>query len=441
MKKLAWLETYGCQMNVADSDLLGGRLEARGFSFAGEPGQADLVLINTCAVREHAEERVFGRLGELRKVKRGRPGMVLGVTGCMAQRLGAALLERAPHVDLVLGTGAYDRFFEILARQAATGRPQVDVAPGGTFTAAGHPRLEAGQLRTFLSIMEGCNKSCSFCIVPRTRGRERFKPLETILAECAALAGRGVREVTLLGQNINAWRQDSLRFADLLTAVNGVEGLVRVRFSTSHPVNTTVAMLEAMARADKVCEALQLPLQSGSDRVLGLMRRGYTLDRYRKLVATARSLMPTLALTTDIIVGFPGETDGDFEQTIEAMEEIRFDSAFMFAFSPRGGTRAAALPERVPREVAAERLQRVIALQRRVTAEKSRERVGGMEEVLVDGLHPRRAPALTGKTRTFKPVVFPGPPGWIGSLRRIRITGARGVTLYGEAADGTPPPA
>jgi tRNA-2-methylthio-N6-dimethylallyladenosine synthase len=359
----------------------------------------------------------------------------------MAQRLGTEIIERAPQVDLVVGTGAYGRIFEMLARLAATGEPQVDVAPGGDFAGPGRPRLEAGRIRTFVSIMEGCNKSCSFCIVPRARGRERYKPLEMIVAECAELAGRGVREITLLGQNINSWRQGKLRFADVLTAVNRVDGLVRIRFSTSHPINTDPLMLEAMARAGKVCEALQLPLQSGSDRVLALMRRGYSLDRYRKLAAMARSLMPGLALTTDIIVGFPGESDEDFELTVRAMEEIRFDSAFMFTFSPRRGTRASVLPDRVPREVADERLQRVIALQRRVTAETSRARVGGLEEVLVDGPHPRRAPALTGKTRTFKPAVFAGPPEWIGSLRRIRVTAARGVTLYGEAADGAPPPA
>lgn len=434
-KKSVYLETYGCQMNVNDSDVLASRFQLRDCRVVEHPEQADIILINTCAVREHAEERVFGRLGELKKYKKRRARVRLAVTGCMAQRLGAEILERAPHVDLVVGTGAYGRVFDLLQAAETTGESQVDLSFGQRFDEPERPRVAPGTIKTFVSIMEGCNKSCAFCIVPHTRGKERYKPLGAIRRECEELADGGVREITLLGQNINSWREGRYRFADVLTEVNQVRSLARIRFTTSHPINTDDRMLQAMAGADRVCEALQLPLQSGSDRVLALMRRGYTLDSYRALVARARELMPGLALSTDIIVGFPGETDDDFRRTVEAMEEFRFDSAFMFAYSPRRGTRAAAMADEIPAGVAAARLQEIIARQRRITGEISRSLIGRTEEVLVEAVWPRRAGALLGKTRTFKPVILDGPSGWIGRTVPVRITAAQGVTLQGQPLD------
>ncbi len=439
MGRSVYLETYGCQMNVNDSQVLAGRFQLQGCTVAPSAEAADLILVNTCAVREHAEEKVFSRLGQLRLLKQERPGLLLGVTGCMAQRLGAEIIERARYVDLVVGTGAYGNMFDLIQRVETTGESQVDLTFGERFTEIERPRLAEGETKTFLSIMEGCNKSCSFCIVPYTRGKERYKPLGMILREAEELVSRGVREITLLGQNINSWHDGDHRFADVLLETGRVPGLDRVRFTTSHPINTDRRMLEAMAASPAVCEHLHLPLQSGSDSVLARMRRGYTLDRYRDLVGAARRLMPGMALTTDIIVGFPGETDEDFEKTFEAMEEIRFDSAFMFVYSERRGTRASVMEDRVPEVVSDARLQRIIALQRRISHEISASRIGAVEEVLVDGPNPRRPGELMGKTRTFKPAIFAGPAGWIGSMRRVRVTGARGVTLSGEAVPETVP--
>lgn len=429
----AYLETYGCQMNVNDSHVLAGRMKAAGYELVDAPENADLIFVNTCAIRENAEERVFGRIGELKRIKMARNGVRIGVTGCMAQRLGGEILERAGHVDYVLGTGAYGTVFDLIAARETSGEPQVSLGFTDTFGEVERPHLAPGMIKTFVSIMEGCNKSCSYCIVPYTRGRERYKPLGQILRECEELAARGVLEVSLLGQNINSYRDGRRRFADVLERVNEVRGLRRIRFTTSHPINTDERMLQAMAAGDKICETLQLPLQAGSDRMLEAMRRGYTLERYRRLVDRARELMPGLALTTDIIVGFPGETGEDFERTVAAMEEIRFDSAFMFTYSPRRGTRSAAMADAVSPAVADARLQRIIALQRRITHAISQTRVGELEEVLIDAVNPRNPAEVMGKTRTFKTVILPGPRAWIGTVRRARVMRAQGVTLFTDA--------
>jgi tRNA-2-methylthio-N6-dimethylallyladenosine synthase len=389
-------------------------------------------------VREGAEERVFGRLGELKRMKMNRQSVRLGVTGCMAQRLGGEILERAGHVDFVLGTGAYGRVFEVMAAREETGEAQVNLGFTDQFATVERPHIEPGVIKTFVSIMEGCNKSCSYCIVPYTRGKERYKPLGLILRECEEVVARGVLEISLLGQNINSYRDGKWRFADVLEQVNRVRGVARIRFTTSHPINTDERMLAAMAACENVCETLQLPLQSGSDRVLAAMRRGYTLEKYRGLVARARELMPNLALTSDIIVGFPGETEEEFELTVRAMEEIRFDSAFMFTYSARRGTRAAAMDDAVPEAVANARLQRIIALQRGITAEISRARVGRVEEVLIESVNPRHPGQLLGKTRTFKTAVVPGPAEWIGTVRRCTVLRSQGAALFTDAGVDVP---
>jgi len=430
----AYLETYGCQMNLNESDVLGKRLAEEGHTLVATAEEADLVLLNTCSIREHAESKVLSRLGRLRKLKESGSCTLLGVTGCMAQRLGGEFLALAPFLDLVVGSGAYPRFLDTLQARVRTGRPQVDVGFARDFTIEDRPELAPGTVKTFLTIIRGCDNSCHYCIVPFTRGRERSKPIGQVLAETAWCVEQGVREITLLGQNVNHYRDGEFGLAECLRQVARAPGLTRVRFTTSHPGYMTDDVLEAMATEPRIMPQLHLPLQSGSDRVLASMNREYTLDRYRRLVDLGRRLMPDLALSTDIIAGFPGETAEEFEATYRAMESIRFDSAFMFKYSPRRGTVAAGLPDDVPPEEKQRRLARIITMQRSVTEERSARFVGRTVEVLVDGRSNRDPDLLVGKTREFKNAVFPGPPSWVGSIRRMVVRESRGVTLTGVPA-------
>lgn len=430
----AYLETYGCQMNLNESHVLGKRLAEEGHTLVATAEEADLVLLNTCSIREHAESKVLSRLGRLRKLKESGSCTLLGVTGCMAQRLGGEFLALAPFLDLVVGSGAYPRFLDTLQARVRTGRPQVDVGFARDFTVEDRPELAPGTVKTFLTIIRGCDNSCHYCIVPMTRGRERSKPIGQVLAETAWCVEQGVREITLLGQNVNHYRDGEFGLAECLRQVAQVPGLTRVRFTTSHPGYMTDDVLETMAAEPRIMPQLHLPLQSGNDRVLASMNREYTLDRYRRLVDLGRRLMPDLALSTDIIAGFPGETAEEFEDTVRAMESIRFDSAFMFKYSPRRGTVAAGLPDDVPPEEKQRRLARIITMQRSITEERSARFVGRTVEVLVDGRSNRDPDLLVGKTREFKNAVFPGPPSWVGSIRRILVRESRGVTLTGVPA-------
>jgi tRNA-2-methylthio-N6-dimethylallyladenosine synthase len=391
--------------------------------------------VNTCSIREHAENKVLSRLGVLRKLKEEGGPELVGVTGCMAQRLGGEFLAKAPWLDLVIGSGAYPRFFEALERRRAGGRAVVDVGYARDFTFEDRPELEPGTVRTFLSIIRGCDNACHYCIVPHTRGPERSKPLPQVVREAQWCAGQGVKEITLLGQNVNHYRWEDNGLAECLRAVARVRGIERVRYTTSHPGYMTDDVLVAMAETPEVMPHLHLPAQSGSDRVLASMNREYTRDTYLRLVDRARGLMPDLALSTDIIVGYPGETEADFRETVGLMERVRYDSAFMFKFSPRRGTVAAGVPDDVPAEEKQRRLAEIIALQRGVTDEASRALVGTEVEVLVDGPSPRNPDRVTGKTRTFRGAVFPGDASLRGRLVRMRVTAARGVTLEGVAVD------
>jgi len=426
-----YFETYGCQMNINETDVLTRRLVEAGHTLAATPEEADMVLLNTCSIREHAESKVLSRLGVLRALKESGQVRVLGVTGCMAQRLGGEFLAKAPYLDLVIGSGAYPRFFEALEHRERTGKPVIDVGFADDFTFEDRPDLEPGEVKTFLTIIRGCDNACHYCIVPHTRGRERSKPLPQIVREAVWCAEQGIREITLLGQNVNHYRWENEGLAGCLRAVARVRGIERVRYTTSHPGYMTDDVLTAMAEEPRVMPHLHLPLQSGSDRVLAAMNREYTVDRYRGLVDRARELMPDLALGTDIIVGYPGETDADFRATVRALEEIRYDSAFLFKFSPRRGTVAAGLDDDVPPEVKQERLAEVIALQRRITDENSVAYVGREVEVLVDGVSGRDPGKVVGKTREFRTAVFPGDRAMIGTLQRMRADAARGVTLTG----------
>ena len=431
--KTAYLETYGCQMNLNESHVLGKRLIEQGIRLVDAPEAADLILLNTCSIREHAEAKVLSRLGVLRRLKNG--SRLIGVTGCMAQRLGGEFLAKAPYLDLVIGSGAYPRFFETLTARLATGRPQVDVGFAPDFTVEDRPDLAPGAVKTFLTIIRGCDNACHYCIVPFTRGRERSKPIGQILAETAWCVSQGVREITLLGQNVNHYRDGEFGLAECLRLVARVDGLERVRYTTSHPGYMTDDVLVAMAEESRIMPHLHLPLQSGSDRVLKAMNREYTWDVYRKLVDRARELMPEIALSTDIIVGYPGETEEDFQATVRALDEVRYDSAFLFKYSPRQGTVAAGLPDLVPTEEKQRRLAIVIERQRRITEERSVRFVGREVEVLVDGTSPRDAGRVVGKTREFKNAVFPGSADWVGTLRHLRVTEAKGVTLFGDPVE------
>ena len=430
--KTAYLETYGCQMNLNESDVLGRRLLEEGFRLVDAPESADLILLNTCSIREHAESKVLSRLGVLRRLKAGNGDILLGVTGCMAQRLGGAFLAKAPFLDLVIGSGAYPRFFDALKARVDTGRPQVDVGFAPDFTMEDRPDLAPGAVKTFITIIRGCDNACHYCIVPFTRGRERSKPIGQILSEAAWCVEHGVREITLLGQNVNHYRDGEFGLAQCLRLVARVDGLERVRFTTSHPGYMTDDVLVAMAEEPRIMPHLHLPLQSGSDRVLAGMNREYTWAIYKKLIDRARELMPHIALSTDMIVGYPGETEEDFQATVRALKEIRYDSAFLFKYSPRQGTVAAGYVDDVSLEEKQRRLALVIETQRGITDERSARFVGQEVEVLVDGTSPRDQHRVVGKTREFKSTVFPGHAEWIGTLRRLRVTETRGVTLFGE---------
>ena len=428
-----YIETYGCQMNLADTELLVGHLGAHGYARTTDPAGADVILLNTCAIRERAEERVLGRLGDLVRHKARRPGVQLGLAGCMAQHLRDKLMAQAPFLDFVIGPDAYRRLPEVLG--APGGDPLVDVRLDRDETYADIAPDRAAGVRAWVTIMRGCNKFCTFCIVPYVRGRERSLPADAILAQVRQLAADGYREVVYLGQTVNAYRDGDTDFAALLRQTNAIDGVERIRFTSPHPSDMTERVIEAMATSDKVCPQLHLPVQSGSDRVLDRMERGYTAGDYLTLVERLRAAMPDIALTTDIIVGFPGEHEVDFEATLGLMRTVRYDSAFMFQYSARAGTKAFKWPETVSDAEKSRRLQAVIALQEAQSATINCTLVGRTTEVLVEGPARRRVGWLAGKTPQFKTAVFPGTGARPGDLVRVRITDSTAHTLLGVAAD------
>ncbi len=420
-----YIETYGCQMNVSDSELMLGVLGREGYVRTDDPAQADVMLVNTCAVRDHAEQRVLSRMGELKRYKRG--GNVLGVVGCMAQRLGPRLLERVPQVDLVIGPDGYRGLPELIAR-ARAGVQAAEVQ----FKSWEHyedvpPVREAGPT-AFVTVQRGCDYRCTFCIVPMTRGAERSRKLSDVVREVAGLAAGATTEVTLLGQTVNSYWDGAHDFADLLRAVGRVAGIRRVRFTSPYPTDFTDRVLAAMAETPAVCEHVHLPVQSGSSRVLKRMLRRYDRVRYLDVVAALRRALPGIALSTDVIVGFPGETEEDFRETVSLVEVVGFDDAFTFKYSPREGTPATRLKDHIPDAVSGERLERLIAVVRGVARRKNVGLVGTTHEVLVEG-NAKRGELLQGRTRTNKVALFAGPAGWIGSYRRVRLTGTTGSTF------------
>jgi tRNA-2-methylthio-N6-dimethylallyladenosine synthase len=426
-----YIETYGCQMNVADTELILGTLGSHGYARVDAPEAADVILLNTCAIRDHAEARVLGRLGDLGRHKARRPSVRIGLTGCMAQHLRDKLRDAAPHVDLLVGPDGYRHLPALLAADDADPHVGLRLDPDETY--ADLPVARERGVRAWVTIMRGCDRFCTFCIVPYVRGRERSLPGPLLVDEVRRLAGAGVREVVFLGQTVNAYRHDGWDFARLLRESAAVPGIRRLRFTSPHPAEMTDAVVDAMADCDAVMPQLHLPVQSGSDAVLARMARDYTVDAYERLVDRLRARVPGIALSTDVIVGFPGETDDDFAATESLMTRVRYDSAFLFKYSRRDGTRAAKWPDDVAEPVKATRLERLIALQERISGERNRALVGETVEVLVEGPAKRPDGWMTGKSRDFRTVVLPGPAA-PGDLIDVRVASATSHTLSGKEA-------
>lgn len=432
-----YLETFGCQMNKLDSEIMLGELLSLGFGRAPDVGSANVILYNTCSVRRHAEEKVYSRLGTLKTLKEARPDLVIGVVGCMAQSQQDTIFRRAPHVDLVCGTFEIGRLPELVEQVIRERRPVLSVEERDITIGKRNFACRPVRHQAYVLIMRGCDNFCSYCVVPHVRGPERSRAVAEILEECRALIADGVREITLLGQNVDSYGRslgDGTTLASLLRALHSLDGLLRIRFVTSHPKDITSELLETMAELPKVCRHLHMPAQSGSDRILRAMNRGYTAARYREIVSDARRLMPDIQFASDFIVGFPGETDEDFKATVHLMEDVRFQNAFIFKYSPRPGTAAAKLPDDVPRAVKEERNRQLLKVQERISAERNASLVGSTLDVLVDGPSKSNRQRLSGRSHGNDIVVFDGPESLSGRIMPVRITSSTSLTLFGECS-------
>ncbi|MEO0085887.1 MAG: tRNA (N6-isopentenyl adenosine(37)-C2)-methylthiotransferase MiaB [candidate division WOR-3 bacterium] len=429
-----FLQTYGCQMNVYESGVVRKILADAGFDETTDESSADLLLMMTCSVRSHAEARALGRLADFRSLRARHPGRLVGVLGCMAQRYGDELVKSAL-VDIVVGPDEYLRLPELIEECRTGSRGLVATRLSSECYDQVKPE-PANPVSAFVTVMRGCDNYCSYCIVPYVKGRERSRPLGLVLDEVRALVDRGIKDITLLGQNVLAYRDGHHDFAELLAAVARAAGSARVRFLTSHPRDLSDKVLHTMAETDNVCPSLHLPLQSGSDRILALMNRGYTRAQYLRLVARARALLPGLALSTDVMVAFPGETEADFLDTIDIVQRVRFDSAYMFRFSARPGTRAAELEPKVSAADSGRRLARLIEVQNRITLELNRTMVGQSYELLIEGPSPRGRGAL-GRTRSGKVVVVADPVP-AGALVVARVTHLNGWTPVAQLVRSKP---
>ncbi|MBE5040095.1 tRNA (N6-isopentenyl adenosine(37)-C2)-methylthiotransferase MiaB [Ructibacterium gallinarum] len=435
-KPSAFVETYGCQQNASDSERLMGMLEEMGFSFCSEPDEADLVLYNTCAVRENAELRVFGNIGALKHVKRRRPEMVIGVCGCMMQQahIAETIRKKYTHVDLVFGTHALYRFPELLWSVLQHQRIFEIADEEGRIAEGITSRRDMPPLAR-IPIIYGCNNFCTYCIVPYVRGRERSRKIQDILADVCDVAAKGYREVMLLGQNVNSYGNDleeEIDFASLMRQVCRVEGIERVRFMTSHPKDLSDALIDTMAEEPKICKQLHLPVQSGSDRILRAMNRKYTVAEYLELVDKVRAKMPDIVLTTDIIVGFPGETNEDFEQTLAILKKVQYDTIFSFIYSKRVGTPAAQMPDVMTEEEKHRNFEKMLQVQNEISRRKNDAYHGKVVTVLVEGASKNNSENLTGRTEGGKVVNFPGNASLVGKFVRVRITQSQTWSLFGE---------
>ena len=437
MSKKVFIKTFGCQMNEYDSDKMTDVLHAAdGYEATLNMDEADLILFNTCSVREKAQEKVFSDLGRVKHLK--AKGVLIGVGGCVASQEGAAIIQRAPYVDVVFGPQTLHRLPDLLARQRATGKPQVDISFPEIEKFDHLPPARVQGASAFVSIMEGCSKYCSYCVVPYTRGEEVSRPFDDVLVEVAGLADQGVKEITLLGQNVNAYRgpmgssTEIADFATLLDYVHDIPGIERIRYVTSHPNEFTQRLIDAYARLPKLVNHLHLPVQHGSDRILMAMKRGYTAMEYKSTIRKLRAIRPDLAMSSDFIVGFPGETEDDFEKMMKLIDDVGYDTSFSFIYSPRPGTPAAALHDDTPHSVKLARLQRLQAAIDRSVEAISASRLGTVQRVLVEGPARKTADALFGRTECNRPVVFNGPDRLIGQLVDIKITEAPMRSLRGE---------
>ncbi|MDE1170361.1 MAG: tRNA (N6-isopentenyl adenosine(37)-C2)-methylthiotransferase MiaB [Verrucomicrobium sp.] len=437
-----YIKTYGCQMNVRDAEQVARDLAARGYGLAQSPEDADVVLLNTCSVRDMAEQKALGQMDQLQRLKKKKPHLVLGLLGCMAQSRGAELFDALPDLDLVVGTQKFHEVAGYVDRLRAGEAPIADTeAEAGSQNAIRDHTLAPQQVTAFVSIMQGCNMHCTFCIVPSTRGPERSRPIPHIVEEVRGLVAQGVKEVTLLGQIVNLYGRhefpkvgNQTPFTQLLRAVAAVPGLERLRFTSPHPIGFKDDVIEAIRDLPNLCEQVHLPLQSGSDRILKAMHRGYTAAKYLDLVRRLRAAIPNVSISTDIIVGFPGETEEDFAATRAVMEEAAFDQAYVFRYSPRRDTPAATMEGQLSEEVKRTRNQDLLALLDRLVAEKSRARVGTTVEILVEGESKTNPARFQGRTRGNQLVILPREERWRGQLLPVRITESTGFTDYAEPA-------
>lgn len=432
MSKSYFIETYGCQMNVADSELVSGFLTREGFSETKDIHTADAIFVNTCAIREHAEDKVHSRLGYYHQIKRKNPKTIIGVLGCMAQNLKKDILESKPFVDIVLGPDSYRRLPEMIRERSNESSHLVDtkLSRFEVYDDMFPSRNEG--INAWISIMRGCDKFCTFCIVPFTRGRERSRSVEGIIQEAAKAVSDGFIEVTLLGQNVNSYLHEGHNFHELLDAVAQIPGLKRIRYTSPHPEDMTQDVLNVMAKHDNICNHVHLPLQAGNDEVLNRMNRTYTKDQFLARVNEIRNTLPNVGISTDIIVGFPGENEAEFQETLDMMEAVKFDSAFTFKYSSRPGTKAAEFDDHVPEDEKQHRLERLIEMQQKHTLFRNKTIVGRVEMVLVEKESKRSKKQWAGRTDANKWVVFNKENAKIKDLIPVKIMDARGITLHGE---------
>lgn len=437
--KQVYIETYGCQMNMADSELVGGILQREGYAFTKEIAEADVVLLNTCAIRENAEQRIFGRLGFVSTFKRRNPDLVVGILGCMAERLRARFVEQEKLVDIVVGPDEY-RKLPSMMDMAFAGTRGIAVRLSRVENYEDIPPLRTEGISAWVSVMRGCDKFCSFCVVPFTRGRERSRTAVSIIHEVVELSRRGFKEVILLGQNVNSYRDETSDFADVLSNVAAVDRTIRVRFMTPHPQDMSDKLIETIASTDNICKHIHLPVQSGSNRILDLMNRTYTVEHYRRLVDRIRRTIPDVSLSTDIISGFPSETVDDHRLTVELIKETNYDGAYTFKYSPREHTKAWQLHDDVPEDVKGQRVNEITTLQHEISLNRNKKMIGTTETVLVEGLSKKSPEAFTGRTDTNKTVVFPKTDEQAGHYVKTLITGVNSATLFGERVAETATP-
>jgi tRNA-2-methylthio-N6-dimethylallyladenosine synthase len=427
-----FIETYGCQMNLADTEVVQGILRKNGYGLADDADDADVILLNTCSVRENAEQRIYGRLGNLKTYKDKKPGLVLGILGCMAERLRYDLIEDKKIVDIVVGPDEYRRIPEFID-SAVHGSKGIGVRLSRTETYDDIIPYREDGLLAWISVMRGCDKFCSFCVVPFTRGRERSRNLNSIVDEIKLLSGRGFKEVSLLGQNVNSYLDGGNDFADLLAACAQVDSSMRIRFTTSHPQDLSDKLLYTIAEYSNICNYIHLPVQSGSNRILELMNRTYTIEHYLNLIDKARKIIPGVSFSTDIISGFPTESIEDHLATIDVMQQVRYDGAYMFKYSPREGTKSYKMEDDVPEQVKSKRLQEIIDLQQKISLEKNLELIGSEEIILIEGFSKKSVDFYAGRTDSNKVVIVPSEETIKpGKYVRVKINRATSATLFGK---------